>query len=211
MRRPIHPPYVRLSIALIVTVASWFVADNAGRALVVDRSQHADLIVVLAGDLEDVRSRYAFALLRAGYAPELVLDAPDWIEYGRRLPDVAESYLAQALPDQAGRFHVCRFLKNSTQQELLEVRDCIDRAVPNARSAMIVTSSFHTRRALSVAQRVMPQYRWCVASVPDSRFDAHWWRKREWAKTMIMEWQKLLWWTTVERWSVPPSAGQENR
>lgn len=199
----------KLFIALVGAVAAsvcWFLCAEAGRFLVIDSPQHADFIVVLSGDINDTRAVHALMLLRAGYASQLILDAPDWMLYGRNQAEMAEEYLRNAAPDQVGRVHVCRFSSDSTRQELVQVGGCIHSVIPDARSGLVVTSTYHTRRAVDVARRVQPQYDWSVAAAVDPQFDVHWWRSREQAKTALTEWQKLLWWTIAEQWitKVPP-------
>jgi hypothetical protein len=40
-----------------------------------------------------------------------------------------------------------------------------------------------------------------VASAHDLRlFGPHWWRHREWAKTTLQEWTKVVWWNVIDRW-----------
>jgi hypothetical protein len=178
--------------------AAWGLYD-AGRFLVLNRPQHADFIVVLAGDRGDNRFQHALQLLREGYAHDLILDAPDWIKYGRSDYDYASEYVQKAAPDQAGHVHVCSFTGDSTQLELTEIASCLRAIDPKAQSAVLVSSNYHTRRALSVAQHVLPQYNWSVGAAPDPDFEIAWWKKREYAKVMITEWQKYIWWTLIEK------------
>lgn len=197
-------PKRRLFIALACTLAitlCCFVAIDAGRFLVIDNPRHADFILVLSGDIDDVRAVHGLMLLREGYAQQLILDAPDSPLYGRNQAELAQEYLQRAAPDHVGRVHVCKFSSDSTRQELAEVSGCIHSLIPDARSGLLVTSTYHTRRAVEVARRVQPQYHWSIAAAVDPQFDVHWWRSREQAKTTITEWQKLLWWTLVEQWA----------
>jgi uncharacterized SAM-binding protein YcdF (DUF218 family) len=191
---------VLVLICVFIVAGLW--AAWAGNCLVEDNPQRSDLIVVLSGDREDVRFQHGLKLLRNGYANELVLDATDWVEYGRSSSDLASEYVRNVAPDQAGHLHVCTFVGDSTRLELSEISNCLLSVAPKAQKAIVVTSNFHTRRSLSVAQRVLPRYSWSVASAPDSDFDIAWWRKREWAKTMLTEWQKLLWWYLIDKWRI---------
>jgi uncharacterized SAM-binding protein YcdF (DUF218 family) len=70
-----------------------------------------------------------------------------------------------------------------------------------ATSAIIVTSDFHTRRALEIFRKRLPQYHWSVAasSAPANAAEKYW-KHRWWAKTVIDEWEKYLWWEVVDRW-----------
>jgi uncharacterized SAM-binding protein YcdF (DUF218 family) len=66
---------------------------------------------------------------------------------------------------------------------------------------LLVTSDFHTRRAFSIVRSRLPQYHWSVAAVSDPTiFGQPWWHNREWAKTALYEWEKLVWWRCFESW-----------
>ena len=69
------------------------------------------------------------------------------------------------------------------------------------RNVIVVTSDFHTRRALSVFTREIPAYKFSVAAAYNpSEFGVQWWRHRQWAKVNFDEWLRLLWWETIDRW-----------
>jgi len=70
-----------------------------------------------------------------------------------------------------------------------------------ARSVLIVTSEYHTRRALSVFRHTYPDRAIGVAgAVEADQFGTAWWRHRQWAKVTVGEWTRLLWWECVDRW-----------
>ncbi len=89
--------------------------------------------------------------------------------------------------------------RNSTREEAKEIGKCLK---PPVSKVLLVTSDYHSRRAFSVLRQEFPQYHWSVAAVHDtSVFRAeHWWQRREWAKTTVLEWSKLVWWEAVDRW-----------
>jgi uncharacterized SAM-binding protein YcdF (DUF218 family) len=65
----------------------------------------------------------------------------------------------------------------------------------------LVTSDYHTRRAISIFRHMVLGYGYSVAAAFDSReFGVRWWEHREWAKTNLGEWTKLVWWELVDRW-----------
>jgi uncharacterized SAM-binding protein YcdF (DUF218 family) len=194
--------YWRLFLSALLVSILGLTASFAGKWLVVDCPRHSDVIVVLTGDFGDIRFQHALKLLRGGYARELFYDAPDWIHYGRTDADLARTYVQAIASDQAGHIHVCSFHEDSTVDELREVAPCIRAVAPHAATAIVVTSNFHTRRALSIVRHTLPQYQWSVAAVPSPFFfGTPWWHKREWIKTTLIEWQKSCWWFLVERWS----------
>ena len=188
---------------LLITLAGILLHD-AGTYLIIDNPTRSDIIVVLTGDTGDARFLHALNLLRSGYSQELILDAPDWVEYGRASSDLAGEYIKTVAPENASHLHVCSFDGDSTVLELREASKCIHAVAPNAKTAILVTSDYHTRRALSVAQHVLPEYRWSVAAARDERFfGTAWWQHREWAKTTQDEWQRLFWWMVIDKFRTP--------
>jgi uncharacterized SAM-binding protein YcdF (DUF218 family) len=190
-------------ICILLLAGSSILLHGSGTFLVRDNPARSDIIVVLAGDIGDVRFQHGLSLLRKGYSQELILDAPNWNEYGRTSSDLAREYIKSIAPDKTAQLHVCSFNGDSTVLELHEVGKCIHTIAPRAQTAILVTSNFHTRRALSVAQHTLPEYRWSVASAPDELFGTAWWQHREWAKTALSEWQKLCWWTLIDQFKTP--------
>ena len=79
--------------------------------------------------------------------------------------------------------------------------ECLQRLQPIPHSAILVTDDYHTRRALSIFRQLLPQYHWTAgATRNDFLFGQPWWKNREWAKTYLIECQKLLWWELWDRW-----------
>lgn len=172
-------------------------AANAGRALVVDAPQPSDVIVVLAGETNQRPAR-ALELLQQGYARRVVMDVPVATKiYEFTQVQLAEKYV-QDLP-QASLIQVCPIAGLSTRDESRDAEKCLSRKEDNR--VLIVTSDFHTRRALSIFRHEVPGKSFCVAAAhDDAQFGTRWWRHRQWAKTWLDEWLRLLWWTAVDRW-----------
>ena len=192
---------IALSFLAIAVWSVCIIAIAAGRLLVVDRPEHSDVIVVLFGGGDDIREKHGLTLLRSGYAKELILEARDSTLYGKKEYEQAQDFLRDAAPDQAGHVHVCKFFSDSTRTELRDISKCVNSIAPGAHSGIIVTSSYHTRRAVAIARHVLPQFRWSVAAASDPQFDVKWWNRREYARTLFTEWQKLLWWIVFEQWT----------
>jgi uncharacterized SAM-binding protein YcdF (DUF218 family) len=191
-----------LSSFVVAACMSCLGAIAAGRLLVADRPESSDVIVVLFGGIDDLREQQAIMLLRQGYARELILDVPNRSLYGRKQPEQAERFLRNVAKDHTGHVHVCSFSSDSTRGELAEIGSCLRTIAPDAGSGIIVTSTYHTGRALKTVRRVLPQYRWSASAVPDPQFDVHWWRSGEYVKTLLIEWQKVVWWTLIEQWKI---------
>lgn len=175
---------------------------KCGQFLIVNRPQRSDLIIVLSENFDDFRVERGLSLLRAGFAQQLILNAPNWTRYGRKQADAAEDYLHRNASDQGSRVHECTISSDSTPEEMSQAARCIRLFAPNATSVLIVTSDFLTRRSLATAERVLPGYRWSVVATQESNIGSHWWRNRESAKIVWSEWQKLLWWKIVEQWTL---------
>jgi uncharacterized SAM-binding protein YcdF (DUF218 family) len=182
-------------LVLVFIVAA--LASQAARFLVVDEPEKSDAIVVLAGETK-VRPARALELLRQGVAPRVFMDAEtrDLI-YDQRLTDIAQKYV-NSLPE-VSRIAVCPIVGFSTYAEADDVSRCLQSL--GAHRVLIVTSEFHTRRALMIFRHRLPQYQFSVAAARDpARFGEAWWTTREWAKVTFDEWSKLLWFEAVDRW-----------
>jgi uncharacterized SAM-binding protein YcdF (DUF218 family) len=187
-------------VLLGLFIAVVIFARFAGRMLVSDHPKKSDVIVVLAGDSQDQRYRRGMELLRAGYARHMFLDASSDSNYFGHTPaDYAESFLKQNAKEMAAQVSVCPFEEDSTGTETRYVAKCLDRLQPQR--VLLVTSDWHSARALSIFRKRLPQYQWSVAAAQDGRiFGTHWWQRREWAKTTFQEWLKVIWWNAVDRW-----------
>ena len=190
--------WILLTAALLL-VFGMVLLDKAGQYLIMDHPARADVIVVLAGDKNDRRFFHGLELLRNGYAPRMLVDAnSDLILFGRT-PAVLEDQFLRGLELKVDQVQVCPIQGDSTDDETRYVAQCLHN--DQISSVLLVTSDFHTRRALSIFKRRLPKYRWSIAtSRDDSVFNQNWWQRREWAKTTFMEWTKLIWWEVVDYW-----------
>ncbi len=190
----------KLRLILLFLIAAAVLAVASGPMLVSDHPQKSDVIVVLGGDRNDIRYDRAVELLRAGYGQHLLLDAnAGGLMYGKTEANYAQEFLNQAPADIRSRLHVCPYMADSTFEETEDVARCLDKL--NAHSALIVTSTYHTRRALSTFRKREPGYHWSATGAPDPVvWGPRWWRHREWAKTHLGEWERMIWWQLVDRW-----------
>lgn len=172
-------------------------AANAGSFLVVDAPRPSDVILVLAGET-DVRPERALQLLAQGYGRRVLLDVPT----NAKLYEFAQIQLAQKyvqdLP-QAALVSVCPIDGLSTKDESKDAEKCLARE--GGKSVLIVTSDYHTRRALSIFRRELPGHQYSIAAARDAeQFGTRWWMHRQWAKTLFDEWLRLIWWKAVDQW-----------
>ncbi len=183
-----------LGVLVALAVGS---AATAGNFLIVDAPRPSDVILVLAGET-DRRPKRALELLAQGYGRRVVLDVPTKGRlFGVTEIEVAQKYV-EDLP-QGSLVSVCPIDGLSTKEESKDAEKCLARE--DAKSVLIVTSDFHTRRALNIYRREVPEYQYSVAAARNNReFGARWWTHRQWAKTFVDEWLRLIWWKTVDEW-----------
>jgi hypothetical protein len=172
-------------------------AAKAGSFLIVDAPRRSDAILVLAGET-DRRPQRALELLSQGYGRRVVLDVPTNAKlYEFTQIELAQKYILD-LP-QPAPVSICPINGLSTKEESREAEKCLQRE--GAKSVLIVTSDFHTRRALEVFRREFPEREYSVAAARnDEGFGSRWWTHRQWAKTFVDEWLRLIWWKAIDQW-----------
>ena len=189
--------FFRLITVLLLVVLLAALASHAARFLIVDEPEKSDVILVLAGETI-VRPDHALELLRQGMAPRVFIDVQTRAQiYDQQLVDIARKYVSGLA--EANLVSVCPTAGFSTNTEAPDVIPCLQSL--GAHRVLIVTSEYHTRRALAIFRRRLPQYKFSVAAARDpEHFGDALWTNREWTKTTLAEWSKMLWWEAVDRW-----------
>lgn len=195
---------------LVLVLSGGLLIESAARAgdfLVVDAPRRSDVILVLAGET-DRRPQRALELLAKGYGRRVLLDVPTNAKiYEFTQIQLAQKYIEDLhIPDlhikdlpQSALISICPIDGLSTKDESKDAEKCL--ASEGGKSVLIVTSDFHTRRALSIFRREVPGYDYSVAAARDeAQFGVKWWTHRQWAKTLLDECLKLVWWKTVDQW-----------
>jgi hypothetical protein len=203
--RQIHPLAVAgLALAALALLVMLF--RSGGDFLVVDNREKSETILITQGDSLDEPYWMGLRLLTNGYGRELLLDArTDRPFFGRSQAEWAGDFIARTAANLPGQVRVCPISADTTAQEVYEARTCLK----GHRSVLLVVADFHTRRSLAIFSRLLPNYRWSIAAVQDPmRFGGPWWRRREWIRTAIVEWQHLLWWEVIDRWRFAPRTTQ---
>ena len=166
----------------------------AGYALIhSDEPTKADIIVVLAGDIEGHRIEKAAQLIKAGYAPQALVSGPPGV-YGFNESDLAVRFIEQeGYP--ASWFIPFPDPSHSTREESHYILAELRRR--GVHSFLLVTSDYHSGRARRIflaTEREMgyaPEFR--TVTAPDQFFHADsWWRDREAQKTVFIEYWKTL-------------------
>jgi uncharacterized SAM-binding protein YcdF (DUF218 family) len=194
-----------IGIALALAVVAWpLVAWVAARALVVqDELAQADCIVVLSGASDYVeRTRHAASLLRRGIAPKIVLTNDNlrggWNSEQQRNPFFiereAEELRRAGVP--AAQIEALPEPVASTYEEAVRLR-----AYASERklgSVLIVTSAYHSRRALWTMRQVFRESGVRVGVSPVEAGAAEtpatfaWWLSRRGWRSVAPEYPKLI-------------------
>ena len=147
----------------------------------------ADVIVVLAGDFFGLRIEKAADLIRQGWAPKALVSGAGTC-YGVNEGDLAiQMAVREGYP--AAEFINLPSPARSTAEEARYV-------VPELRRLgvhrfILVTSSFHTRRAAKIYRHADPDIPFCTVAAPDHDFNPKkWWQSRESEKVTLLEWMK---------------------
>jgi DUF218 domain-containing protein len=184
-------------LGIVLFSALGVFAANAGRLLVVDAPQPSDVLLVLAGET-DRRPARALQLLDEGYGRLVLIDVPATAKvYDFTQLEIAKNYVEHLR--QAGAVRICPIKGLSTREESHDAARCL--AAEAGARVLIVTSDYHTRRSLSIFRHEVRGRSFSVAAAYDDiQFGTRWWTNRQWAKTCVSEWLRVVWWNAVERW-----------
>lgn len=160
-------------------VGLWLVAEQAPAP--------AEVVVVLAGDFRGNRILKGAELVRQGFARKvLVSGAPE--VYGEQECDLAIRFAVRHGHSEES-FEAVRGAHRSTQEEAHVIAQEIARR--KIRSAIVVTSSYHTARAGRIWRKTAPWLAVRMVGVADQPL-ARWWKSREAAKRVFDEWTKSI-------------------
>jgi uncharacterized SAM-binding protein YcdF (DUF218 family) len=178
-----------LLVALIALTHSIWMGWMGAFLVDAEKPVHADVIVVLGGDPYGHRILRAAELVKEGYASKiLVSGAPGFY-------DLHESDLAIPFATRRGypAAWFAPLLNNahSTDEEALAIRPELEKL--HTHRVMVVTSDYHTRRALRILRAHWPGIEIHMVAAPDEFFSPYgWWHTREGRKVFLLEWSKTL-------------------
>jgi uncharacterized SAM-binding protein YcdF (DUF218 family) len=147
-----------LAAGSLLLFVAFITAIAAADPLLVARTtvRRADIIVVLGGD-GPPRAQHAAALFQEGFAPRVLVSGAGDCRSIRAL------MIAAGVPNEA---IMVECASESTMENAAFSGPVL--AAVGAHSALLVTSSFHTRRALACFRQAMPGIHWMSAPVEDS-------------------------------------------
>lgn len=149
----------------------------------------ADVILVLAGDFSGLRIETAARLVKEGYAPRILVSGPFGI-YGQYESDL-EIPMAEKEGFPASYFVGLPHRANSTKEEAVATIPALRQM--GAKTVLLVTSDYHTRRAGNIFRAAAPDLNFCVVAAPDEYFSPHgWWHDRQGRKVFAFESMKTI-------------------
>lgn len=199
-----HRRLRRLSSYGVLLLAAWSLVAWAGARALIVRSDlaRADALVVLSGGSSyPERTRRAAELFAEGRAPKIVLTNDGilgpWSDEKERNPTFteleAEALLGAGIPAES--IEALPQQVSSTYDEALLLHDYA--RARGLRSILVVTSAYHSRRALWVWRRVFRESGISVGLVPASTGEQSpppatwWWHWRGW-RSVAGEYPKFV-------------------
>ncbi len=146
--------------------------------LVVDETpQRSDVIIVLSGD--EGRAEYGVELFKQGYADFILLSGGSATSMGR-------------IALRAGITEDHIIIENKSHTTYENASNSTDiMQTHNFKSAIVVTSAYHTRRAGLIFSQYISGHNLTICAVPLDFPDNHWWEDKHLAKTVFKEYLKL--------------------
>ncbi len=193
----------RILIALLVVLLLYFLTpyllNSLARALIrEDALVKSDLIVALGGDHRCQREKRAAELYHQGWGRKVVVSGLQYA-WGIHTGDAAKRYVISLGVPEVDILMIRDTLNTRTEAVVLErlMRE------GGYRSAIIVTSAFHSRRATFTVEQAASQMTFHSSPVPPVAPEWNpdrWWSRREdvfltvrefisWANTLIKGWE----------------------
>ena len=177
-----------LVVLIALTYSTWM--GWMGAFLVQGESPaRADLVVVLAGDPYGRRILKGAELVKEGYAPNVLVSGPAGF-YGLHESDLAIPFaVKRGFP--ASWFIAFPHEAHSTDEEARAIWPELRKR--SAHRVLVVTSDYHTRRALHTLRARWPDIDVRMVATPDEFFSPYgWWHTREGRKTFFLECTKTF-------------------
>lgn len=188
-----------------------FIFNNLGKWLIKsDQSKKADLIFILLGPVPD-RALQAYDLYKARFAGKIIFanefqfGSEQLKPFGITLENTASVFKRTLIqlgvkPEDIA---ILPQVTSSTQEEALALREHLSNN-PDIKKVLLVTSSYHSRRTAMIFKKAQKKTNPVVEiiSIPSSHtaFDAEkWWKQRDSAKMVVLEYVKLMNFLLIER------------
>jgi uncharacterized SAM-binding protein YcdF (DUF218 family) len=156
--------------------------------------QPSDLILVLAGNFYGPRVIKAAELANQGYAPRVLISGTPYRsrpeEQSRPEGEFSIAFLAQQ-GYRTDLFESFGHHARSTIEEAIALRPELDRR--GVQRVLLVTSGYHSRRALLVFQLVCSRIHFISVPASDSQYLPDiWWKDERSRSLFFSEWTKIV-------------------
>jgi uncharacterized SAM-binding protein YcdF (DUF218 family) len=180
---------ILLGLAAVVWTHPLWLGALGACLIRADEPAQADYAVVLGGDNQGHRIIEGAELVRKGFVRKVLVSGPCCC-YGVPESDMAVSFAVnKGYP--ADFFIKLPHNGTSTWQEAQILIPELRRL--GARSFLLVTSDYHTRRAGGYFRKLKDGLSMRVIAAPDENFRWNsWWRNREARKVFYLEWSKTI-------------------
>jgi len=191
-------------LGLFVSIYLFYpnILRTIGNYLIIsDPLEKSDAILVLSGDTtKGERVAEAVKLFKKGYGKYLVLSGNKiaWDTYA--VEPMKKEATSLRIPE-----HSIITIKSEAHSTIEEAKIILGVFKErHFKSMILVTSSYHTRRAKWIFLKVFNGSSIKISACPANNveYDAdRWWQKRESAKSLFYEYTKLIWYKAVERFN----------
>lgn len=182
--KPVTRRRLLLSLALLIAICLWFALPSAlnatGLALIlVDPppfNQKVDCIVSLGGNQYCRREEHAAELYAQSYSSQLVISTTEWGKHNESSNGIKAAMVASGVPST----NITMVLDGiNTRIEAEKITSLMRER--GWKSAIIVTSAYHSRRAAYTFRKAAPDF--SFYSMPTSAVSTEWrpegwWRRR---------------------------------
>jgi uncharacterized SAM-binding protein YcdF (DUF218 family) len=181
---------IAAAILAVVLLIRWQAALSLLGSCLIDSEapRPADLILVLGGDFWGPRVVKGAELSTLGYSRTVLISGPPY--RGRPEGELAVDFLVKQGFSRE-MFAVFGHTAGSTVGEALALRGELARR--GVKRVILVTSSYHSRRAAIVFRLFCPGIRFVSVPAPDPHFYAEsWWKSRASRGVFFSEWTKIF-------------------
>ena len=192
---------LKICSVFLVFLLIWamFAPFLAGNLIVEKPLEKADAILILSGSAAYLeRTHEAARLFKAGVAPKIFLtddgQQGGWNQEEKRNPFFYErarwELMAQGVPEDA--IEVLPEIVESTQSEAILSAKTV--RMQNLKKILLVTSAYHTRRALSVFEKVLQNTDSIEIGIaaPEPPSPYYWWLSPKGWKSVAGEYLKIV-------------------
>lgn len=182
--------FVLLLLVVLAIAGRVFLLPGMGTFLVKsDPPAKAQAAVVLAGDQWGNRVLRGAQLKRDGFVDKVLVSGGPGV-YGFYESELAIQFaVKKGYPPEY--FEALRDEVHSTQEEAWSIAQELKKR--GIRSALIVTSDFHTMRSSRIWRYTAPWLNLRIVESQDRYFRRHtWWQDREASKLVFIEWVKFM-------------------